>query len=353
MKIDVSERMSVAFIWNTSQDWDGYPVSLPFRALDNLPFIYTHQANSITGDSDAGMIELETTWNTTGEPSAIWMNITDTASAPTSKIFEFLVNGVVQSSLSKDGVFFAKSTASGHIVPQTDNTYNLGAPALRWAQAYIATLIAGSATFAGGVTFNGPVVFNSTVSGQITADSMHITGDLVVDRYTTLKNTVYTGSASVPLIQPDGRIPAVHPAYFQDTTGVYMTGVGLLGSPNAWASRQDFTAYSEEHTAIAIIGGGLTIDMALGSVFEFTYNQAIGNTVVTSVPVSGKYGSFCLIINTAGSFSWPWFTSIVHWPGGGAPVITAAGGRIDKYFFFTRNGGATWHGSVVGQNYAP
>jgi hypothetical protein len=359
MKLDVFERMQVCFIWNADQTYDGYPVSLPFRGVADTALIYTHQPNSITGASDGGLIELEQTWNTTGAPTALWINITDTASAVDSKLFDFLVNGISMASLTKGGVFTASGVVfdnviTGHIRPKATDTYDLGLPADIWKNIYVRSITATDAAFSGTVTFNGPVVFNSTVAGGIVTSDMTLTGNLTVGGFVDFAHGLQAGSTNNQIIDDFGRIPEISALFFSSLSGVNLTGVGLLASNNAWAGRQDFSAYSEEHTSIAIAGAELTIDMALGSVFEFTYNASIGTTTVTNAPVSGKYGSFVLLVNTVGAaLTWAWFTSLVHWPDGTPPTITATAGRIDKYFFWTRNGGATWHGAVVAQNYAP
>jgi hypothetical protein len=331
MKLDTSERMAVAFIWNADQEFDGFPVSLPFRPVNDVPFIYTHKANEITGTSDAGMFELETTWNTTGAPTAFWSNITDTASAPLSYIFEYLVNGLTMASLLKTGELFAPTV-------RTD------------------MLLAKNAIFAvdGTVVFNGAVEFNGTVAGGITTDNMHLTGNLTVMGYVDFAHGLVCGPTNVQIIGDDGRIPAISDVYFADLSGVHLTGVGLLGASNDWTARQNFTGYSEEHTLTTIDSGLLTIDMALGSVFEFTMNANITGTTLANVPPDGKYASFVALVNANGTaFTWPWFASTVHWPAGSVPTRTITAGRFDKFFFWTKTGGSVWYGSVVAQNYTP
>ena len=42
----------------------------------------------------------------------------------------------------------------------------------------------------------------------------------------------------------------------------------------------------------------------------------------------------------------------VHWPGGGVlPIVTPTGGRSDIYTFKTFDGGSSFYGVVVGQNF--
>jgi hypothetical protein len=43
----------------------------------------------------------------------------------------------------------------------------------------------------------------------------------------------------------------------------------------------------------------------------------------------------------------------VFWPGGGVlPIVTPTANRSDIYTFKTFDGGSTWYGVVVGQNFA-
>jgi len=200
MKLDVSERMSVAFIWNTSQTDDGYLKALPFKPVDNTSLISATTPNSLTGANAQSMIDLAQTWNTSGAPTAVKVNITDTASDAASKLFDFQVGGVSKGSLTKAGLFTAVSGAFG-------------------AASFSGTLTASGAiagttgTFSGAVTFNGPVTFNSSVAGGIVTSSMTLTGDLIVG------GLIFAGSGVVSLTDAGGKIRGLSALYFASLDG--------------------------------------------------------------------------------------------------------------------------------------
>lgn len=58
---------------------------------------------SLTGASTVAMIDLTGTWNTSGTPTAIKINITDTASAALSLFFDGQIGGVSKFAFGKDG----------------------------------------------------------------------------------------------------------------------------------------------------------------------------------------------------------------------------------------------------------
>jgi hypothetical protein len=61
-------------------------------------------AYSVTGANTTPLLDLSGTWNTTGAARGILLNITDTASAATSLLFDFRVNNSSRLSLTKFGV---------------------------------------------------------------------------------------------------------------------------------------------------------------------------------------------------------------------------------------------------------
>lgn len=58
---------------------------------------------SLTGAAASPMVSLAGTWNTTGMPTAIDLNVTDTASNAASLLLDLRVGGVSQASISKNG----------------------------------------------------------------------------------------------------------------------------------------------------------------------------------------------------------------------------------------------------------
>jgi len=59
---------------------------------------------SLTGSNAQSMLDLAGTWNTTGTPTALKLNVTDTASNAASLLMDLQVGGVSQFSVRKDGL---------------------------------------------------------------------------------------------------------------------------------------------------------------------------------------------------------------------------------------------------------
>ena len=71
---------------------------------------------SLTGTNASSLIDLAGTWNTTGTPSAIKLDITDTASNSNSLLMQLLVGGANRFRIFKNGDLFALGNLNGTIV---------------------------------------------------------------------------------------------------------------------------------------------------------------------------------------------------------------------------------------------
>jgi hypothetical protein len=58
---------------------------------------------SLTGTQSTSLVDLATTWNTTGTPSALKLNVTDTASNAASNLMDFQIGGVSKLKINKAG----------------------------------------------------------------------------------------------------------------------------------------------------------------------------------------------------------------------------------------------------------
>lgn len=67
---------------------------------------------SVTGTNTTPLQNLTGTWNTTGIARGIFLNITDTASASTSLLFDLQTNGTSQASIGKNGTLTLSGTTS-------------------------------------------------------------------------------------------------------------------------------------------------------------------------------------------------------------------------------------------------
>jgi hypothetical protein len=170
LKLDIRERMAVQHYWNDSLATDGLHKTVSVTPATDQPVLKTtapHQ--SVTGSSDVSLIDLETTWNTTGDPAAILVKVTDTASDIASLLMDLRVDGLTQFQVSKVGdLAIAGSFAAVGAIATSDTD-------------------AGSIWTAGGITA-GP---------------------------------------GIPIIGTDGRIPEISSVYFADLSGVNITGLEL------------------------------------------------------------------------------------------------------------------------------
>jgi len=81
---------------------------------------------SLTGSSAVSMVDLAGTWNTTGTPAAIKLNITDTASDAASLLMDLQTGGTSQFKVSKAGAATSVSLTTGAPSGGTAATWKLG-----------------------------------------------------------------------------------------------------------------------------------------------------------------------------------------------------------------------------------
>jgi len=111
---------------------------------------------------------------------------------------------------------------------------------------------------------------------------------------------------------------------------------------NATLTGLDLTDYSEEVNIIGGTGGGTQdIDLELGNVVTATVDTSANTFTFSNPPVTGKAGSFSLILTNGGSQTVTWPAS-VDWASGLAPTLTSSG--ADIITFVTVDGGTIWHG---------
>lgn len=119
---------------------------------------------------------------------------------------------------------------------------------------------------------------------------------------------------------------------------------------NAVQTSVTLTQVAETYTAPTISAGTLTINLANGTVFNVANNANITTFSITGT-VASKANAFTLVLTANGSgFTQAWGASVV-WPSGAAPTLTTTNNKRDIIVFMTNDGGTTWFGSVVGQNY--
>jgi hypothetical protein len=79
---------------------------------------------SLTGSQATSLLDIASVWNTTGTPTALKLNVTDTASNASSNLMDLQVGGSSKFKVGKDGAFVTalNSTASSTIYSESGNT---------------------------------------------------------------------------------------------------------------------------------------------------------------------------------------------------------------------------------------
>ena len=81
---------------------------------------------SLTGTNAQSLLDLSGTWNTSGTPTAIKLNVTDTASNASSLLMDLQVGGTSQINVSKAGIITSGATASGWVMRWGTLSENIG-----------------------------------------------------------------------------------------------------------------------------------------------------------------------------------------------------------------------------------
>ena len=85
-----------------------------FTALPaNNTSAFVAGGSSLTGANAQSLVNLSQIWNTTGTPTAIFANITDTASNAASRLMDLQVGGVSRFGIRKDGVIIGAAGGNG------------------------------------------------------------------------------------------------------------------------------------------------------------------------------------------------------------------------------------------------
>lgn len=123
-KLDVRERMELDHVWDASLDHDGKHLRVRLRPDADVTPIATDSANSLTGSTAGGLVDLAQTWNTSGICRAVKVNVTDTGSHATSMLMDLQKAGTSQFKVDKSGAvtFLGTLTLGSGAVQLTDST---------------------------------------------------------------------------------------------------------------------------------------------------------------------------------------------------------------------------------------
>lgn len=89
-----------------NQDASGntYVPNLGASTASSGAFTTTSVSSTVSGSSSASLLSITPTWNTTGTPTALLMNVTDTASNAASKLLDLQVGGTSKLNVDKTGL---------------------------------------------------------------------------------------------------------------------------------------------------------------------------------------------------------------------------------------------------------
>lgn len=111
LKLDIRQRLNDQHIWGVGQTVDGghRNINIPEAYANPNMALFAGSGYSLTGSAAQSMIDLHGTWNTSGDPTAVKVNVIDTASGSSAKLLDLQVGGVSKFSVDKDGNLLAGS----------------------------------------------------------------------------------------------------------------------------------------------------------------------------------------------------------------------------------------------------
>jgi hypothetical protein len=200
----------------------------------------------------------------------------------------------------------------------------------------------GEAKFVGIITTN-----NLFVSGIITATSFDLdsSSGRINSGIVTTTNIV-VGTSGTTLI----------------SSGVNL-GVGTA-APRAKFDVEGlsrFKTYAENTSTVSSSANIVTLNLSEAQNFNLTLTENVNQFTIQNIPSDASTITIKITQNASTSYTVDLddlrnsggSTLPVYWPGGGVlPIMTPTVSRTDIYTYKTFDGGTTWYGVVVGQNFA-
>jgi len=89
---------------------------------DNTIKVLSVIGNVLTGSTSTGILNLSQTWNTSGSPTSILLNVINTASGASSKLMDLQISGSSQFNIDKSGNLFTFGSASINKITKPSGT---------------------------------------------------------------------------------------------------------------------------------------------------------------------------------------------------------------------------------------
>lgn len=281
---------------------------------------------TISGAAGGQILSLAQTWNTTGAPTAILVNITNTASAATAKLIDLQVGGASQFSVDVTGNATILGRAGVGTAPATDR------------HLYIAgNILTGGATTQSGIVLNPQMQNTATVEfsalrAQFTTPASVFT---MANGYILHVQAPSLGAGSVVTtlvgLKIDNLTTGGSNFAIQTGTGVVQFG-DAVKSTAAIANALDLSAgpgniaFGSKSFTISVAGTTTPVGNARYTVLNFTV--AVTQTIAAPSPACGTGGIMIFEIFgngvAPGVITW---NGVYHFAAGTAPTNPALGKR--------------------------
>ena len=200
----------------------------------------------------------------------------------------------------------------------------------------LTTEVSGTLPVASGGTGTTTLAANNVVLGNGTS-ALQVVAPGATGNVLTSNGTTWTSEAGVVTLTGSQVLTNKTIAYADNT----LTGVAGVTATQTLTNK---TITAEKETAASLLTG--VIDLSTGNYFYKTISADTTFTV-SNVPANLTAQAFILELTNGGAFVITWFAGLTF-VNGLAPTLTSSG--RDVLSFFTRDGGTTWSGFVVGKN---
>jgi hypothetical protein len=129
-----------------------------------------------------------------------------------------------------------------------------------------------------------------------------------------------------------------------------LTGTASAVAAGMSISYPTLTGVREAIVNLGAVSGSQTFNLQSGNIFQVKPNGAI-TVAPSNIPSSGTFVGILIRHEgdgTARTYTWPGTTK---WAFGETPSMTSTNGKFDIVSLFTYDGGTTWFGQILGQNY--